>query len=183
MFFIAKLHPDLEETKAENYNGPWLNDFDKQRVAMELYEHPEWDVPISVEHRDIGRFGYVKEHDVVGQVMDLYVNNKQEMMVKFQVSNEHPEAYKELNYQLCHSGVRWGVSVGIGRALQHDGTYNKKLVHVAITTDPAFAEHGTWIYKWSTNEDIINAVIHREYAQEAAFMPPQLQAKLEGMLI
>jgi hypothetical protein len=182
MYLFAKLHPHLKECEGKNYDGIWFSSDDMKRQINKFYcpKKGGFEIPLCIDHRDVGKFGYVKEGDVVGRVLDLFCNKENELMFKCVLDNTH-KAYKEVNQGIFKSGEKWGVSVGIALRNDKEGKRHRNLVHVALTTDPGFKEYDTYLFKWSIHEDIINAAIGREYIKDAKVFSPQFEAKIKGI--
>lgn len=187
MFFIAKLHPKLAETEEKNYNGLLLNRAGKEAVVTRFYAEKQ-NIPLSIDHRDIGAFGYVKDSNRVGRVVDLFINSREELMMKCELFREHGEGYKEVNQGIFRKKERWGVSVGLVGVKDQDARIKaRNLVHVALTTDPAFASEGTFLSHWGLDEKKVNTVLRELREKEqldtgyAGFYRPEFMAKLEGV--
>ncbi len=181
-YFIAKAHPSLSETEEKDYIGPWFNRNDKIRQVDRLYEKNPLEIPMGLDHRDADKFGLIKENDILGRVIDLFMNKDQELMVKFEIFDDHHEKYKELNQQLCYNkNLRWGVSVGIMITRNEDGSPFRNLAHMALTTDPYFADYNTYIFHWHTNEDILNATINRSFLKDADYATEPFREKIKGI--
>lgn len=181
MFLIAKLHPNIEKTEQADYNGLLLSRASKEAVINRFYKHGQ-EIPLCIDHRDTDSTGYVKEAGRVGRVSDLFLNKEGELMVKCELFQHHSDGYKEVNKGLFRDAARWGVSVGLtGR---DDPTTGKKksrnLAHVALTSDPAFADEGTLITEWGLDEKEVDWTIANKY--QKGFFRPELRAKLEGMM-
>lgn len=180
MYFVAHLHPNLPEGEDEI----WLNDKEKREEIIHFYTS-KIEIPLCIDHRDIGRFGFVKKDEVIGHVIDLFVNKDGELMMKCKLDNTH-KAYKEINDGIFNN-EKWGVSVGL--ALNYNTekeSYDKRLVHVAFTTDPGFAKYNTYLFKWSLNEQVMDSIIDREYFKEndnQSFATPDLITKLRGIFL
>ena len=184
MFLIAKLHPHIDDTEKEDYNGLWLSRAAKEETIRRFYAKKQ-EIPLCIDHRDTGRTGFVKDANRVGRVHDLFLNDKSELMVKCELFNHHKDGYREVNQGMFRKGERWGVSVGLVN-VKDPVTGKKKsrnLVHVALTNDPAFAAEGTYISHWGLDEEGINKVIRREYYAKGGYYTPEMSAKLEGMLL
>jgi hypothetical protein len=179
MYFVANLHPNLPKGQDEL----WLNQKEKENEIINFYTS-KIEIPLNIEHKDIGKFGFVKKDDVIGHVIDLFINNKGELMTKCKLDNKH-KAYKEINDGIFKRNEKWGVSVGL--SLKHNketNTYDKRLVHVAFTTDPGFGKYNTFLYDWGLNEEVIDSLIDRKYFKENdnySFATPDLISKLHRM--
>lgn len=183
MFFIAKLHPKLAETEEKNYNGLLLNRAGKEAVVTRFYTEKQ-NIPLSIDHRDIGAFGYVKDANRVGRVTDLFINGREELMMKCELFRQHSEGYKEVNQGIFRKKERWGVSVGLVGVKDKDARIKaRNLVHVALTTDPAFAKEGTFLSHWGLDERKVNTALRKLCIEEGytGFYRPELMAKLEGV--
>ena len=179
MFLLAKLHPRLEETEQEGYQGDWLSRAAKERVVNRFYQEKQR-IPLCIDHRDIGAFGHVKEGNRVGQVKDLFINGQGELMMSCELFNHHRAAYKEVNQGIFRDKKLWGVSVGMANTKRGDGTKSRNLVHVALTSDPAFAAHDTFVTHWGLNEKKLNKVIAGQMKGDGLYRP-ELLHKLEGV--
>ena len=112
MFLIAKLHPHIDDTEKEDYNGLWLSRAAKEETIRRFYAKKQ-EIPLCIDHRDTGRTGFVKDANRVGRVHDLFLNDKSELMVKCELFNHHKDGYREVNQGMFRKGERWGVSVGL----------------------------------------------------------------------
>jgi len=179
MFFIAKLHPNLTEYNDTNYKGSWLSKINKENIINRFYKEKN-NIPLCIDHRDIGKFGFVKYNNIVGNVIDLFNNKDGELMIKCKINNEHP-SFPEITQGIFKKKEKWGVSVGL-----INNSDSKSLVHVALTTDPGFANHNTFLFKYSLTEDIINKVIAREYYNENnknTYATDEFRAKLKSIFV
>lgn len=180
MFLISKLHPNLEETEEEGYNGNWLSRAAKEETIKRFYAQKQ-DIPLCIDHRDTGKSGYVKGENKIGRVCDLFLNKEGELMVKCELSPEHRAGYKEVNQGINRNREHWGVSIGLARKRDPftGNVLSRNLAHVALTNDPAFAAEGTHISHYALEEDKINKLIAREHSN--GYLAPEFMAKLEGM--
>lgn len=187
MFLTGKLLPHLPETEAADYDGYWQSEAEKEATIDHFYsERPS--IPLSLDHRNTGTFGFIRHDDVCGEVLDLYKNRDGYMVVKARLSPDHP-AYQEVNHGINSKKENWGFSVGLAQ-LPGDGTIGgqqRKLMHVALTNDPGFADHDTFIDAWSVNEDRLNAIIARDHYRPGeagrAYASPVFDEKLKRMRI
>ncbi len=189
MYLLAKLHPHLEKTEEENYVGPWLSRKAKEEIITRFYKEKKC-IPLCIDHRDRDRLGYIKHENVVGRVCDLFIDKNDELIMKCEVESapEH-KGYQEIVNGMFMKREKWGVSVGLVK-MSDPSTGNvvsRNLVHVALTTDPGFARHGTFITKWALSDDAINRVITRDYmndreALNKVYAVGPLQEKLQGIV-
>lgn len=157
-YFLAMLHPNLEETNTDDYNGPWLNEKDKHVQIKRFYlDRPN--IPLSYNHENTEYYGYINQKDVIGRVLDMYNNEKAELFVKCWLNPDHPYYERIINEKKL-----WGVSVGVSQPDQ--GRNQKYLEHVALTLDPGFGPHGSYVKEWTDNEDNLNTIIAHGYLRE-----------------
>lgn len=187
MFLTGKLLPHLPQTEAADYDGYWQSEAEKEDTIDRFYAK-RLNIPLSLDHRNTGTFGFIHHDDVIGEVLDLYKNRDGHMVVKARLSGDHP-AYQEINRGIYSKKENWGFSVGLAQ-LPGDGTpqgrRRRDLMHVALTNDPGFAAHDTFIDAWNVNEDRLNAIITgRNYYRPGeggrAYASRQFDEKLKRM--
>ncbi len=182
MYFVAKLHPDLEHANSAHYTGLFLSEKEKRATIDTFYEEARG-IPLSLDHRNCGRFGFIKPSDVIGQVLDLYNNERGDLMVKCVVSRDHP-SYGEILAGCFGGQQRWGVSVGLAHGEDNEGRRAKRLVHVAFTPDPGFADYDTYLFRYHVNEDVLNARIATDFYKAGvgrSYAAAQFDEKLKRM--
>jgi hypothetical protein len=187
MYFIAKLHPDLEGPGNELYKvgnlGPWLSEREKRAVIDQFYTEGASRIPLSLDHRNAGRFGFISHEDVIGHVLDLYNNQQGDLMVKCRLERAHPD-YLGILSGIYDKQQRWGVSVGLAQGTDGEGGRAKRLVHVAFTPDPGFAAYDTHLFRYHLDEDVLNAAIARDWykaGEGRAYASPVFDEKLKRM--
>lgn len=182
MFLLAKLHPHLSDTESENYNGPWLNRKGKEEIIERFYREKKR-IPLCIDHRDTGDFGYVKPENTVGRVCDLFIDKDSNLILKCELSKKHQSGYKEVAGDIFTRQARWGVSVGTSKIVNpKTGTSSRHLAHVAFTKEPGFGDYDTYISDWGLEEAAINRVIAKKYPpKDSLLMHETLRNKLEGM--
>ncbi len=182
MFLLAKLYPHFEHTETENYKGTFLNRKAKEQLVEAFYKDKR-KVPLCIDHKDVGKYGFVKPENDVGRVCDLFIDKDSELIMKCELSKNHP-SYKEVNNAMFTKRQKWGVSVFITHPLDQDGNVKSNhLIHVALTPNPAFGEYNTYITNWGLGEDDLNHAIVEKYGVANLFLRGPLKEKLEGMHI
>jgi len=183
MYMVGKLHPDLPEANEPGYTQGWLSEQDKRDVIDRFYSDERHTIPLSLDHRNSGKYGFIPHGDVIGDVLDLFTDRNGDLMVKTRLSPQHP-AYGEVNRGMTDRAQKWGFSVGL---LPGDGGGEKTLMHVALTPEPGFAAYDTYIKHWHLNEDRLNAIIARELYMPGeggrAYAAPEFDEKLKRMSI
>jgi hypothetical protein len=178
MFLFAKLHPHLEEYEKPGYSGDWLSRQAKERIVNRFYAQ-RTEIPLCIDHREINDSGFVKQANVVGRVVDLFINPQSELMVKCKLDNTNQAAYREVSQGIFKKKEDWGVSVGL---VHHKKKDERNLVHVALTNDPGFAKQGTFITHYSFDEAPLDKVIATQCCTKDAafFAAPEFIAKLKA---
>lgn len=163
MYVVAKLHPKVAEYEHDAYQGDYLSVKDQERVIQDFYAN-ERDIPLCIDHLGIDSTGFVRHEDRVGRVVDLFTNKDHELMVKCQLFPEH-KAYYEVNESIFKEGKKWGVSVGLANLKdpQKNTILEKNLVHVALTTDPAFGAQNSYLFDWGLFEEDVDRKIAQKY--------------------
>jgi hypothetical protein len=178
--FIATLHPDLEETRNKNYRGGHFSLEEKKKQIRDFYGKKQH-IPLCIDHCGANTCNFVvPEGERIGKVNDLFIGRNGDMMVKLELDKKHP-AYVQISQGLHMKNEKWGVSVWI----EHNKrTREKQLTHVALTTDPYFAERNTFLHKFGFKEEHINNEIARQYYKEGdgeCFASEELKKKLKSM--
>jgi len=181
MYYVARLHPDLRETWDKSYKGGFFTRAEKEKQILEFYREKQ-SIPLCIDHCGATTCGFVvPETERIGRVVDLFNNEKGEMMVKMQLDDNHRE-YPRIRRGMALQGERWGVSVWIDKWSQ---TGKKVLSHVALTTDPLFASYDTFLMPpHSLFEHFVDREIAKQYYREKrglCFAAPEFRKKLEGM--
>lgn len=164
MYLVAKLHPKVDEYERADYQGDYLSLKDQEQVIRDFYEQ-ERDIPLCIEHLGIDSTGFVRHEDRVGRVVDLFTNKAHELMVKCQLFPEH-EAYRSVNQSIFQEGKKWGVSVGLANLRDPNNSntiLSKNLVHVALTTDPAYGAYDSYLFDWGLFEADVDRRIAQKY--------------------
>lgn len=182
MYLLSKLHPHLKHTEEKGYSGPWLDRKGKEEIIERFYKEGRT-IPLCIDHKNVGKYGYVNLEDRVGRVCDLFIDKDGELIMKCELSKHH-KSYKEVNRDIFTNKQRMGVSVGLTRVPDgQGGIKSSHLIHVALTPNPGFAAYDTYITNWALGEDDLNHAIVEKYGQEGLFVRGPLKAKLEGMMI
>lgn len=187
-YFIATLHPNLEKHNKPDYQGPWLSE-KEQREQIDAFYNEKKYIPLSYEHLNCGSSAYVPREDRIGHVIDLFQGKNGDLMVKCYLSSEHPASFK-INRDIIENKIKWGVSVGLIQLPSSesgiDDKIEKKLIHVAFTTDPGFAEQNTFLHYWGLSESNIDYVIGKEYFKEGSgksYANESLVKKIRGIIL
>jgi hypothetical protein len=189
MFFLATLHPNLTKDD-ENYDKVFYTEEEKRIQIEKFYRDNEF-IPLNVDHKstlDQDGFNHVAEEDCVGRVVDLFNSKDGKMMLKMQLDMTHP-FYSEINKSIFEKNEKWGVSVwieGVRDPVNHDRYSYKKLAHVALTKDPLFSEHGTFLHDWQLLEPRVDHAIATKYCTmdgNGSFSAGRLKDKLKGVFL
>lgn len=188
MFFVARLHPHLDGPGNELYKvgnlGPWLSEKEKRETIDRFYSEGASRIPISLDHRNSGNFGYIPLGDVVGHVLDLYINQVGDLMVKCVLDSAHPQYDELLQGIFFEPTQRWGVSVGLAQGHDSEGQRAKRLMHVAFTPDPGMAAYDTHLLRYQLSEQLLDATIARDFykpGQGRSYGHQEFDAKLKRM--
>jgi hypothetical protein len=180
MYCIATLHPDLVEARRPGYRGVFFTRREKRKLIREFYAK-RLEIPLCIDHCGATTCGFVvPEAERIGRVCDLFNDERGQLMVKLKLDNTHP-AYARINRGMEIHKELWGVSVWI----DYYSTGRKALTHVALTTDPLFAAHGTWIHGYGLEEYKLDRAVARHFYQEGrgqCFAAPDYQRRLTGIL-
>jgi len=180
MYFLAKLQPNLKEP------GDFFTVSEKKRQIDQFYAQRQH-IPLCIDHCNappVAGF-VVPERDRIGRVVDLLTNRQGDLLVKLVLDQSH-EAYARINKSIALDHQKWGVSVWIDTidsGTRQQGVY-KQLTHVALTTDPYFAKHNTFLHKWQLQEAPLDRIIARElYAagEGDSYAHPSLVDKLKAV--
>lgn len=189
MFFLATLHPNLTKNDP-NYDRVFYTEEEK-RVQIERFYRDQEFIPLNVDHkstRDDYGFNQVAKEDCVGRVVDLFNNKEGKMMLKMQLDINHP-FYPQINQSIFERKEKWGVSVWIDavKDLHKPEQYAyKKLAHVALTKDPLFAGHGTFLHDWQLLEPRLDYAIATKYCTAdgpESYCAGGLKNKLKGVFL
>lgn len=189
-YHLAKLHPNLvDDRDAANHQGLLLTREEKERVVNDFYTRKQH-IPLCVDHCNATRGGFVvPEHERIGQVLDLFNDKHGQMLVKFKLDGEHP-SFKPLIQGMHSQKEQWGVSVWVDVARQGGPggpITGKNLTHVALTRDPYFAHHNTFMRDWSDTESGIDRLIAKKHlfteGDGECFASQSLKDKLKGVCI
>jgi hypothetical protein len=159
MYILAKVHPELQQQ--DNPGGNWLNNRTEREKEIERFYEQKSELPLDLNHQDIGRYGLVPYKNRVGRVVDLFNNAEGELMMKAYVDLKHANSPQIKQWMQDHKKPL-GVSPGVCQT--PDG--RRHLVHVALTQDPAFARYGTYVQQWSRDEEAMDREIALKYYNE-----------------
>lgn len=188
-YHLAKLHPNLVDDRDPRHQGLLLTRAEKERVIQDFYAHQQH-IPLCFDHCGATQGGFVvPQKDRIGRVLDLFNDRHGQMLVKFQLDGEHP-TFSPLMRGLHQEGERWGVSVWIdvARAGGPQGPITQKqLTHVALTQDPYFANHNTFLRDWSPTPTGIDKLVVEKGLYQAGVgechAGEPFLAKLKGVCI
>lgn len=181
MYFLATLHPDVVLDENGEPDVCWLTaPGEKERQVRDFYAQRR-DIALSLDHRGTGRFGFVVEPgERIGRVLDLFVGDRGQLLVKMQLDNRHPTYAKiKRGIELHHE--KWGVSAGV---LTNNRTLEKQLTHVALTREPLFARYDTFLHRNAVLEADLDREIARLYyapGRGRCYATAELKRKLQGM--
>jgi hypothetical protein len=180
MYYLAKLHPDLRETWQRTYRGGYLTRAQKEEAILDFYREKQC-IPLCIDHCNADKAGFVvPEGERIGRVVDLFNNEKGEMMVKLCLDQKH-RSFRTIERGIWVLKEKWGVSMWVDWNTQ---TGKKYLTHVALTKDPMFASHNTFLGTHGLFEDAVDRSIARHYYKEKrglCFAAPEFRSKLRGM--
>jgi hypothetical protein len=164
MFFVATLQPI--PTKKEENDG-FFTTLEKRQVIDKFYKTRDTkDLPLCIEHGTGEQYGYVVEQDkTAGKVLDLFNDEEGNIVAKCLLFGEN-EHFKVIIDAIENEKEKWGVSQWIDiyrETMEPDCPVEKELTHVALTSDPYFADRNTFIHHWSYKEDALDKVIAKEY--------------------
>jgi len=181
MYCIATLHPDLVEARRPDYRGAFFTQEEKRRLIREFYEK-RLEIPLCIDHCGATTCGFVvPEAERIGRVCDLFNDEKGQLMVKLKLDNSH-HAYARINRGIDLHKELWGVSVWI----DYYDTGRKALTHVALTTDPLFAAHGTWLHQRGLEDHVMDRHILRHFYKQGrgqCYTAPDYQHRLAGIVL
>lgn len=189
MYCLATLLPDLKKSDPD-YHALFFTENDKKKQIDLFYQNKE-PIPLCLDHkaqRKENGFTEVAKEDRIGRVVDLFNNNNGQMMLKLQLDPKH-KAYGEINQGIFKRNEKWGVSVWIdGVKTDRNATeyQTKKLTHVALTKDPLFANHNTYLHDWQVLEPRLDKVIAENYCNknnERHYAAGSLKDKLKGVFL
>jgi hypothetical protein len=159
MYIFAKVHPELDAS--DNPGNFWLNKAEREQEIQRFYEQKA-EIPLDLNHTDIGRYGLVPHKNRVGRIVDLFNNAEGELMMKAHINLKHANS-DQIKQWMSDKQRPLGVSPGVCNTPQ--GT--RHLVHVALTQDPAFSRYGTYVDSWAINEkDLDRQIAHKYYREE-----------------
>lgn len=179
-YFVAPLHPDLVEARAPGYRGGFFTRAEKERQIDAFYAERQ-EIPLCIDHCGAATCGFVvPERERIGRVVDLFNDARGRLMVKLKLDNRHA-AYARIHRGMQLRGERWGVSVWIDR----DARGNKRLTHVALTTDPAFAALDTFLQseaveEWALDREIVRRH-YRGRGHGQCYAAPAFEKRLAGI--
>ena len=163
MYFNANLQPRLDNIKKSSgfltYNEKIkiINDFeeDKKRGT---------DLNLCLDHGGGTVPGFeLKKDQIIGKINNMIINKKGDLMINGEIYNNWNK-FNEMRDDMSSKRKTYGVSVWIDLLNNPDHTgnddlfNNKKLNHVAITTDPGLGEYGAYIHEWGYNKTKIDDI-------------------------
>lgn len=184
-YHLVKLHPQLSGSKSEHRDGLLWTRAEKEQVIDAFYKGRQT-IPLCLDHCGASQGGFVVPEDQrIGQVVDLFNDRHGQMMVKLHLSAQSP-AFSQITRE-THQGQPWGVSVWLD--VLRDGRggpiIEKRLTHVALTRDPYFAHHNTFMRDWSPSEGGIDAFVlkHKLYSEGEGecYAAEAFKGKLKGV--
>lgn len=183
MYFLSTLHPKNSDINGQ-YRGMYFSRPDKESQIRKFYRE-RLNVPLCLDHCGGESAGVVvSPEERIGRVLDLFINRNGEMMAKLKLDDRHP-AYRKIKDGIHSKGEKWGVSVWIQHVKNLEtGRISKELGHVALTTDPLFAEHNTFLHWYGVQESGIDKMIAKDFYHEGvgqSFSAREMKLKLEGI--
>jgi hypothetical protein len=179
MYCVATLHPDLVEARRPGYRGGFFTRKEKRQLIRKFYAK-RLEIPLCIDHCGAVTCGFVvPESERIGRVCDLFNGEQGQLMVKLKLDNTHP-AYARINRGFDIYKEAWGVSVWI----DFYNTGRKELTHVALTTDPLYASHGTWLHKWGLEEHVMDGYVADHFykaGQGQCYAAPDYRRRLSGI--
>src|ERR1700744_5751503 len=183
-YHLVKLHPQLAGDSTTRNDGLLWTRAEKEAVINAFYEGKQV-IPLCMDHCGASQGGFVvPESERIGQVVDLFNDAHGQMLAKLFLRGDNP-AFQQITRE-THQGVPWGVSVWIDVERQERGgpAGRKHLTHVALTRDPYFADHNTFMRDWSPSEGGIDEYVlkHSLYSENEGecYAGAQFIEKLKG---
>lgn len=184
-YHLVKLHPQLLGDGRDGHRDTLLQTREeKERVVRDFYDKRQH-IPLCLDHCGATRGGFVvPQEQRIGRVVDLFTDRHGQLLVKLHLSGGTP-AFQQITRE-THQGVPWGVSVWLDVLRDRPGgtISEKRLTHVALTKDPYFARHNTFMRDWSPSESGIDALVHKmglyEEGAGECFAGEPFKAKLKG---
>lgn len=183
MYFLSTLHPRNSDIHSY-YREMYFSRPDKEEQIKRFYQR-RVNIPLCLDHCGGESAGVVvSPEERIGEVLDLFINRKGEMMAKLKLDDRHP-AYRKIKDGIHNKREKWGVSVWIQHVKDlRTGRVTKDLGHVALTTDPLFADQNTFLHWYGVQESGIDKVIAKDFYQESvgqSFSSREMKLKLESM--
>lgn len=180
LYGVGLAQPALQDDADDEF----MTRRDNEIQIHNFYRHKQR-IPLCLDHCGADRAGFVvPERDRIGYVLDLFINRDNALMVKFRLTPKHA-AYNRVHDGLTKRSEAWGLSVWVERRQnRHTGAVSKTLTHVALTLDPRFAEHRSYMYRYALNENLINDVILGQFywpGDGACYGAREFKRKLLGM--
>lgn len=167
MYFVATLQP--KPTKKEQDAG-FFSIREKRQAIDNFYNNKKnniKEIPLCIDHGTGESYGYVVEKEnTVGKVLDLFNDEYGNIVAKCILYDDN-DHFKVIRDAIEEKKEKWGVSVWIDIYLENENVdikdAQKELTHVALTSDPYFADRNTFIHHWSYNETALDRIISKEY--------------------
>ena len=174
MYFLGTIHPEIEETKQDNYKGIWLTLDEKQQVINDFYVDIDKKniIPLTITHKSREELGSViLPKDRVGKVLDLLLDKDGNLIAKCKLNNRDSDVYKDFKYGKTQEERKWGLSLRIDATLLK-GTASggdaviKRITHIAFTRTPYLSDGNTYVHHCAETEELIDKTISRHYYKE-----------------
>ena len=181
MYFVSSILPHLKETTDPNYVGMWLTINNKREVINKFYRSKR-ELSLCIDHCNAQEAGFVVPYkERIGRVLDLLIDEEGVLIAKCILYNDD-ERFSNIIQGINFRKEKWGVSVW----LDIDDNNIKDLTHVALTLDPYFKDHNSYIHEYSTNEESIDKIIIKNYYIESkgeCYISDNFKKRLEPLLI
>jgi hypothetical protein len=146
-YYLVKLHPNLVDDRLPHHSGLYRERAEKENCVKGFYDKTRH-IPLCVDHCNNTTPGFVvPDSERIGHIVDMFIDRQGQVITKLYLKPDHPE-FKRITQSMIKDKQAWGASVAIDVAREggpQGRIMSKELTHVALTTDPYFAQHNTFI--------------------------------------
>ena len=167
--FIGCAQPAWEPTEDPAYRGSVLTRAQKLAIARNYtFSNP---LPLCIDHAEGAGAGFVVPDDkVIGFVTGILVDRNDNWLITGYIDGKRRELDGIIG-DIQFKRRQWGLSAYTRFNYENEREdsiipESKRITHVGVTLNPAFADDGSWIFECSTNPEAIARVVRDREIQQ-----------------
>lgn len=185
LLFVGTAQPRWPPAEQPTYAGSMLRPVEKEhvvRLLSELGERGETACPLVIDHAGLkGPNEKLDPSKKIGHVTDLMVDEKSNVVAVGEIYGDRPEAHAL--FGSMRAGKNWGLSffTDMETDAATGDVKRLRLSHLGVTTDPAWAQEGTWIHTYSDKREPFKRALRERYLSRPGWQVSDVTRRRYGL--